>query len=210
MRTRFPEVVDRLNKLVVEDLGNKALVSAMNKVMARARTAMVKAIVAIYAIKASDVREQITVDKARINRRGVKAVATLQAFGRRKGHRSRNVMLFSALQVFGRYTKRVRINTGRGWITRDVPIGGGVTVQIKRGAGRKLIKGAFIGNEGRTVFQRRPGSGRKIFAVETIDVPQMFNTRTINRQVIKVIEDRFPNIFAHEAEWFLSRYNQAK
>lgn len=207
LKTTFPQVIASLNKLAGDELGSKALISAMNKTLAQGRTAMNRAITAEFAIKASDVRDQIYIDKARFTRAGLKLVATLEAFGRRRGHRSRNVMLFGARQVFGKQTKRVRVNTPKGWRTFTVPIGGGVSVKIKRAGGRKLIKGAFIANKGRTVFMRIPGQGRKIRAVETVDVPQMFNTRRINKRVIEVIEQRFPRIFESEARFFLNRFS---
>ena len=116
-------------------------------------------------------------------------------------------MLFGAKQVFGKQTKRLRINTGRGWITKDVRLGGGVSVLIKRGGGRKLIAGAFIANQGRTVFIRKAGQGRAITPVETIDVPQMFNTRRINEAVRQIIVERFPRIFENEARYFVNKFS---
>jgi hypothetical protein len=205
IKHNFPDVIRRLETMR-DDIARRALASAMNKTADRGRTAMVKAITAEFAIKAGDVREQIEVQRARAGA-GVLLVS-VAAFGRRRGHRSRNVMVFAAKQAHGRARKRVRFKTARGWITRDVPIGGGVKVKIRRNEGRKLIPGAFIANEGRTVFMRVPGQGRKIRAVETIDVPQMFNTRRINEKVVQQMLAKFPDIFANEAKYFISRFNQ--
>lgn len=207
LKTNFPEVIAKMNRLGADEIGSKALVSAMNKTLEQGRTAMTRAITREFVIKASDVRDQIRIDKARFSKAGLKLVATLEAFGKRRGHRSRNVMLFGARQVVGRKKKRVRFQIGGKWVTKDVPVGGGVSVRIKRNEGRKLIKGAFIANKGRTVFTRREGRGKQIFAVETIDIPQMFNTRRINKQVIEFIETRFPVIFNNEARYFINRFN---
>jgi minor tail protein Z (GPZ) len=204
IKHNFPEVIRRLDTLR-EDIGRRALASAMNKTIAQGKTAMARAITKEYAIKAKEVREQITLERARAGREVL--IASVAAFGRRRGHRSRNVMLFGAKQAHGRDRKRVRFKTPRGWVTRIVPIGGGVSVKIKRAEGRKLIAGAFIANKGRTVFMRVPGQGRKIRAVETIDVPQMFNTRHINERVVQLILAKFPAIFNHEAKFFINKFN---
>lgn len=87
----------------------------------------------------------------------------------RRAHRSRNVMLFSAKQ-----TKK------------------GVTVRIKKSGGRKLIKHAFIGNQGRTMFMREGTKRLPIKSVKTVDVPQMFNTRHINANVLARIRRDLP------------------
>ena len=70
----------------------------------------------------------------------------------------------------------------------------GVTVQIKRSGGRKLIPHAWIGNGGKTVFwrgnQRTAKEQMPIFGVETIDVQQMFNTKKLNRAAVaKIVRD---------------------
>ena len=89
-------------------------------------------------------------------------------------------------------------------------------VKVKRGQTRKL-PGAFIGNKGRTVFERISGTtmpsrskyrgthAEKIKPVQTIDVAQMFNTRRINAAVVRAIERRLPTIFAREVQFLLQR-----
>jgi len=206
VKTNFPQIGAQL-KALGDDIATKAVISAINKTIAQGRTAMIRAISDEFAIKQADVRPQMIVTRARFTKRAQEASATLEAFGRRRGHRARNVILFSAKQVIGKKKKRVRFKSARGWVTMDVPIGGGVSVLIKKGGGRKLIAGAFIANKGRTVFIRKPGGGRKISPVETIDVPQMFNTRRINGLVRKIITERFPRIFESEARYFLGKFS---
>jgi hypothetical protein len=84
-------------------------------------------------------------------------------------------------------------------------------VKIKKAGPRKLIKGAFIGNKGRTVFERAgSGVGRlPIRAVETIDVQQMFNTRRLNAAVINKINQLLPIEFARASSYLIARFNQA-
>lgn len=87
----------------------------------------------------------------------------------------------------------------------------GVTVRIRRDGGRKLIKGAFIANKGRTVFIREPYPLTKrlpIRGVETIDVPQMFNSRPIMRRVLERVRAEFPKEFDRAAAYLLDRFNK--
>jgi hypothetical protein len=62
---------------------------------------------------------------------------------------------------------------------------------IIKGAGGKMIPGSFIGNDGRTVFER-VGKGRlPIRPVQVIGVSQMFMFRPVHDRVIKRITDEF-------------------
>ena len=58
-----------------------------------------------------------------------------------------------------------------------------------------MITGSFIGNQGRTVFVRTGKDRLPIKAVNTIDVPQMFNTRRINQAVQRIMQERFATNF---------------
>jgi hypothetical protein len=206
VKTNFPQIGAQL-KALGDDIATKAVISAINKTIAQGQTAMIRAISGEFAIKQAKVRQQLDITRARFTKKAQEASATLEAFGPRPGQRARNVIMFTAKQVVGKKKKRVRFKSARGWVTMDVPIGGGVSVLIKKGGGRKLIAGAFIANKGRTVFIRKPGSKRKISPVQTIDVPQMFNTQRINGLVRKIITERFPRIFEHEAQYFLGKFS---
>lgn len=165
-----------------------AINEAINKTATKARSDMVKKVTDEFNIHESEVRSQLKVTRAK-DRSNL--VAVIRAFPRRRGHISRNVMLFDAKAAPGTTTKRVKVQLSGRWVTLTVPVGGGVSVQIKKSGPRKIIKGAFIGNHGRTVFTRS-GDGRKITAVETVDVPQMFSTKRINDFVVKRIQTNFP------------------
>jgi len=180
----IPEIQRKFAGLA-SDLRGKVLASALNKTAAKAKTEMSRRIREEFVIKAADVNPLLSIRKA--SARGNRLEAVLEAFPKRRGHRSRNVMLFGARQIKGKETKRLRVQVAPGqWRMMDVLVGGGVSVLISRKGGRKLIKGAFIGNQGRTVFIRT-GNGRQIKAVETIDIPSMFNTRRINEAVVRKI-----------------------
>lgn len=180
----IPEIQRKFAGLA-SNLRDKAMATALNKTAAKAKSEMSRRIREEFAIKAGDVNPQLSIRKA--SAKGNRLEAILEAFPKRRGHRSRNVMMFGAKQIRGKQTKRVRVQVAPGqWRMVDVPIGGGVSVLISKTKGRKTIKGAFIANLGRTVFIRT-GDGRKIKAVETIDVPSMFNTRRVNEAVVRKI-----------------------
>lgn len=158
--------VDRQLANLQSAIRDRVIGAALNKTIAKGKSEMSRQIRSEFNIKASDVNAQLKIRRA--SAQNANLLATLEAFGKRRGQRSRNVMLFRAKQ------------------TRQ-----GVTVQIKKSGGRKLIAHAFIGNNGRTVFVREGKSRLPIKPVETIDVPQMFNTRRINAAVVKKMQSEF-------------------
>jgi len=188
VRHNIRETAASLAKLKT-DLQAKAVNAALNKTADKARAEMNRQITAEFNIKGRDVRAQLKVQRVR---GGSSQVAILSAFPRRRGQRSRNVMMFDARPAPGKGKKQVAVQLKNGqWAMVTVPVGGGVSVKIKKNGPRKLIPGAFIANKGRTVFERT-GDGRKIRAVETVDIPSMFNTRRINAAVVKKIKADFP------------------
>ena len=57
----------------------------------------------------------------------------------------------------------------------------------------------------------REGRARlPIKALQTIDVPSMFNTRRINAKVIAFIKAKLPTIFDNEARYFTERFNASR
>ena len=177
------------------DLRNRATVMALNKTAAKAKTEMVRAITSEFALPASDVRSKLRILKA--SRNGLKATLDPFASGSRKG-RSMNLIRF--------LEKKVSLAEGR----RRSKAGtqNQLRFKVKKQGGFKTIKGAFIGNEGRTVF-RRSGDGRfPIEAVSTIGVPSMFNTKRINARVIARIRKEFPIEFERASRQILRRFNK--
>ncbi len=186
IKTDFSDV-QRAIKALPAQMADKVMFRTLNAVVAQARTAMVREIRTEYAVTASYVRDRLVVRRARLVGARVDAEAELRASspGRK---RSANVIAFTAREVKA-----------------------GVSVKIRRSGGRKVITGAFIGNKGRTVFARVPGTtmgsrtkyrgsqhAEQIKPVQTIDVPQMFNAQRINGAVVRVIESRLRDVFARE------------
>ena len=191
IKTNFPEIQKRL-RAMQRDIASKAMASALNKTVAQAKTAMSREIRAEFTIPASKVNEALRINRAR----ATGGQFNLESPSKRG--RSLNLINFAPRQ------------TARG-----------VTVKIKKGGPRKLLRGAFIGNDGRTVFVRTGGAKRRmskgfntgkmrepIKALQTIDVACMFNTKRINAKVVRFIEEKFPASFANETKFFTNRFNR--
>lgn len=197
LKTNFPDVMADVRALP-GDVGAKALASAVNKGLDQARTAMSREIRAEFNITADKVNAALRVQGATYKGGIYQIVGWLESPTKRG--RSINVIAFSARQ------------TSRG-----------VTVKIKKQGGRQLLAGAFIGNQGRTVFTRMPGTvmgsrsnskgklhREQIKAVQTIDVAQMFNTRRINGKIVQLLEGKLPQLYDHEAKFYLDRFNSRR
>lgn len=177
----FAQVQRHLDTLR-QDVAAQATARAVNRTIEQARTAMSREIRAEFAIGASTVNESLRIRRASYRAGIYNIEAELQSTSRRG--RSLNLIHFAARQTAK-----------------------GVTVKVKRQGPRKLLPGAFIGNQGRTVF-RRVGKARKpIEALQTINVSQMFNTRRINARVVQFMRDKFPEVFEREARYYTDRFN---
>lgn len=185
VKHNFPEVQRQLDQLR-EDVARRALSSAVNKTLAQAKTRMIRAITAEFNIKAGAVRESLRVSNASA-RFGSYAITGFLESPSKRG-RSRNLIHFGAKQTPQ-----------------------GVSVKIKRDGPRKVIRGAFIALKdnqyGGTVFIRKGKARLPIEAKQTIDVAQMFNTKRINAAVVAMMKDKFPQVFANEAKFYLDRFN---
>lgn len=181
--TNFPQVQRALDSLQAE-VGAKAAARAVNATIAQAKTAMVKEIRTEYVVPASYVRDRLRIKRATFFKGVLNVEAVLDAQDK---PRSANLIRFTARRT-----------------------GAGVSVKIKRAGARKVVRGAFIGNKGRTVFVRVGKERLPIKALTTIDVAQMFNTKRINAKVVQMIEAKLPAIFANEARYFTNKFNGAR
>ena len=179
--TNFADVAKALTEMH-KDVASQATARAVNRTMEQAKTAMSREIRSQFNMSAAYVR-----DRLRIKRAYAKAgqfTVSAELVGGDGKRRSANVIGFSARKASD-----------------------GVSVQISRGK-RKTIKGAFIGNKGRTVFRRVGDSRLPIEPKRTVDVPQMFTTRKVNAAVIRAIQSKLPAIFEREARYALSRFGK--
>ncbi|MEO8153580.1 MAG: phage tail protein [Rhizobacter sp.] len=184
IKTNFLTVQKALDRLS-DDIALRASVSATNKTVAQAKTAMSKAIRAEFNLSAAKVAEKLFITKATFKGGRFQVEASLLSESK-AGRRSVNVINFQANQTAG-----------------------GVSIKVKRGGGRKVVKGAFIGNKGRTVFIREGTARLPIRPVQVIDVPQMFNTRKVNAAVIAFIKAKAPEIFDREIKFYVDRFNRS-
>lgn len=181
------EAVKRTLEKLPQEMRDKAIRPALNKVAEKARAEINRAIPQEFAVKASEVRNVVEIRKAR----GDKLEAVISIFGSSsKRGRSMNMIHFlAAVQAAGQAFKvrgkkltkadRAALQKQLGFI-------------IKKGGGIKKIEGAFIGNKGRTVFMRE-GKGRlPIKPVQVIGFGQMFNTKRISQRVMQKINDDLP------------------
>jgi hypothetical protein len=180
--TNFPEIAKKLEALR-EDIAAKATARAVNATVAQARTAMSKEIRSEFNISPAKVREKLSIKRASIRGgvRGVEGALESKYVGGKR--RAINLINFSATKSSS-----------------------GVSVRIKKGAGRKNVRGAFIGNNKRTVFERVGKARLPIRPVQTIEVPQMFNTRRIKAAVAAAMQMRFPAIFERELAYALQQF----
>jgi hypothetical protein len=194
VKTNFPEV-QRAYAFLRKDLGDRALVSAINKTLDQARTQMVRSITSEFNVTAAYVRDRLRIRRA-VSRGQLRLEGSLIG-GNAKG-RSANIIRF--------VERKVTLAEGRR--RKKAGTQNQVFVKVKRTGGLKPLTGAFIGNQGRTVFERT-GSGRlPIKPVQVIDVAQMFNTRRVSKVVVDTIKSKFPDIFAREARFYVDRFNR--
>ena len=176
-----------------DDVGRRALASALNKTVAKARTQMQRAIAREYAVTVAYVRGRLRIRKAYAS--GRLSLSAELAASNAKG-RSANIIAFVERSVsLAQARQRARDGSLRT-----------LRVRVKRGA-TKPLPGAFIGNKGRTVFKRTGRARLPIEPVRTIDVPQMFNTKRIRDVVLAAIRTELPRIFASEARFYVRRFN---
>jgi hypothetical protein len=200
--------VARRLEMLPDEVGKVAAARALNAVTAQGRTQMARQISREFRITVSQARQRLEIRKA--SAKGAdRLVAILEASTRGKG-RSMNLIHFVERKVTLAQARRRRA-AGEGGQHR-LRHGGTVQqalqlrFQIKRTGGPKMKPGAFIANQGRTVFIREGRNRKPIKALSTIDVPSMFNARRINEVVRRLMRERFPDVFKREARHALTQW----
>ena len=194
IKHNFPEVQRSLNALHA-DIRAKALASAMNKTVEQARTQMTREITSEYNVTSAYVRERLRIKRASFKAGMFEMEASLVGGDGKK--RSANMIRFLEKWVtLAQARKRAKAGTLNQ-----------LHFKVRKAGGKKVITGAFIGNKGRTVFIREGKARLPIKALQTIDVPQMFNQKRINARVVAAIKDKFPGLFAREAKFYLAKFN---
>ena len=206
IRHNFPDVIKRLERLP-DDVANKAMARALNATVQQAQGDMAREIGREFRLTQGEVRTRLRI--ARASSKGpLKLTASLLVTNGRG--RSLNLARFME-KVVTLAQARTRMKGGEGG--QHALRNGAMTrkalelrFQIKRTGGKKMIKGAFLGNDGRTVFIRQGKDRLPIKALSTIDVPQMFNTKRINAAVRDAMLKRFRSNFDRELRAVLKGY----
>lgn len=200
VRHNFADIAAQLDRLA-DQVADRVMVRTVNATVDQARTDMAREIAAKYRLSIAEAKRRLAVVRASARRGALHIEATLRATSNGKG-RSMNLVAFVERSVTLAQARR-RIRAGEGG-THTLRNGGQIAkalelrFQIKRAGGKKVIPGAFIGNQGRTVFIRTGKDRLPIKALSTIDVPQMFNARDVNAAVRRAIAERLPKNFRRE------------
>ena len=188
--------VEKMLAGLSDAIKGNAIREAVNKAAAKGNTEMKRRIKDEFNLPAGEIGNHLDVVKAG-NRFGA-ITATILALPKRRGRRARNVIEFLERKVTLAEARK-RLKSG----TRNV-----MRYEIRRG--RKVtIPGSFIvtANRGTFVAQRVGKARLPIQSVQTIDVPQMFNTKRINREVVRKLEQEFlPQEIDRAIQYALKRY----
>jgi hypothetical protein len=177
IRNNFPKVAAKLEQLG-KDIGDKAMVRALNETVRQGKTAMARQISQEFRVKVGDAKDRLDVEYATAKGGGIRFSATLKATRATKG-RGMNLIHF----VMGTPTRNKKGKLAQ------------LKFQIKRTGGRKSIKGAFVARNrktgGEAVFIREGKSRMPIKTLTTVDIPQMFNARRVNSVIRTIMQQRF-------------------
>ena len=169
------------------DIERKVVQPAINKVADKARAEINRAIPEEYAVKAAEVRNAVSVRKARSGE--LRAVISVFGSTRKRGRSMNMIHFLAAIQAAGAARKtrgsratKAELNT----------IATQLGFRIRRDGGLKRIDGAFLGNNGRTIFRRTGKSRLPIAPLQVIGFSQMFSSRKISQRVIDKIVAEMP------------------
>jgi len=182
IRNNFPKAAAALDRMG-KDVGDKAMVRALNETVRQGKTAMARQISKEFRVTVGQAKDRLDVDYAKVKGGGVKFFATLLATrpGGLHGNDWRGMNLIHFVTSIPTRNKKGKL--------------GQLKFQIKRTGGRKSIKGAFVATNrktgGKAVFIREGKSRMPIKTLTTVDIPQMFNTKRVNAVIRTVMQQRF-------------------
>ena len=175
-------VQDRLRQ-VASDLQPKVLGPAINKVAEKARAEISRAIPQEFAVKASEVRNAVSLRKARSG--DIEATITVFGSTSRRGRSMNLIHFLAAVQQAGKTIKKRGVKASKADLSA---LNRQLGFLIKRGGGLKKIEGAFVGNQGRTIFRREGKARLPIEPLQVIGFSQMFSSRKISTRIMTKID----------------------
>lgn len=179
IKTDFEDVHRKLSALPM-NLQTRVIPAALNKVLAKANTAMTRSIASEFNLKSSEIRGQLKLRRA--ERKVEKWFATLAPVTTSRRGSSFNMIRFMEKTVSLAEARRRKKNGTQNKLQ----------FQVLKTGGKKTITGAFIGNNGRTVFMRIGKDRLPIRAVQTVGIGQMFNTKRVQSSVLDRIKSELP------------------
>lgn len=201
--TGIPEIQRRL-RTMGSDLADRAASAALNKVGGKGKAEMNRAITDEYNIKRAEVSAKLRLSRASRN----DLVVVLDPFAGGKPGRALNLIHFLDKKETVRAARKAQRAGKKGTQKiggREMPI---LYFKIKKNGPAKPIPGAFLGNQGRTVFIRKGNSRVPIEALSTVGVPQMFNARKINARVMARINAELPVEFDRAIKMVTERFEK--
>ncbi|MBK8113599.1 MAG: phage tail protein [Candidatus Accumulibacter sp.] len=176
------KVQDALNT-IQKGLREKAIGPALNRAAEKARAELARAIPEEYAVRAAEVRNAVSLRKARSGN----LEATITVFGStsRRGRSMNLIHFLSAVQQAGKAMKTRGAKASKADLSA---LNRQLGFLIKRGGGLKKIDGAFVGNHGRTIFRRIGKARLPIEPLQVIGFSQMFSSRKISTRIMTKIE----------------------
>lgn len=168
------------------ELRDNAARQAANKTADKAKTEMKRQIAAVYNLKSADVGGALNVRAASAKANGTMSASLYPTTlsGSKKGRAMNVVHFLESKTTLGEAKKRGKAGTLSQLFFKFKKVGGKKTISAQ---GNKSAP--FLGNKGRTVFRRTSRARLPIEPVQVIDVPQMFNTRALNKAVLAKAAD---------------------
>lgn len=177
---------------IPERMRTRAITDALRRTAQQTKTVVARAITSEYAVQRSRVDPLIVIRSQYSNRLAL--AVEIDALPSQSGKRAANVIRFLERQVsLAQHRKRMKQSDRQ------------LHFRFRKGVGTKIIKGAFVGNSGRTIFQRTGRARVPIEPVMVIDVPQMFTTKRVHKKGVQFIRTRFPVLLKAEVEQEIRR-----
>lgn len=176
------KVQDALNT-IQKGLREKAIGPALNRTAEKARAELARAIPEEYAVRAAEVRNAVSLRKARSGN----LEATITVFGStsRRGRSMNLIHFLAAVQQAGKAMKTRGAKASKADLSA---LNRQLGFLIKRGGGLRKIDGAFVGNQGRTIFRRTGKARLPIEPLQVIGFSQMFSSRKISTRIMTKID----------------------
>lgn len=179
LKTDFPGLVQILKQLP-DKIQKRVLVPALKDVSKIGRTQAIRNITREFNIDRATVSSSFNIKVEKVPSSKPTGIAYSAALIASSGNRRAfNVVRFIEKKTTIATARRRSKNSTQNQLHIKV---------LKSGPFKSLGKNAFLGNKGRTVFRRIPGT-KKIEPISTIGISQMFSARRINEPVAEKMKD---------------------